>query len=748
MIAMMEYSGYGVEGIVSDAVTGDPIAAIVQVNNGIPTYSDATAGDYHKYVVAGTYSITVMANGYETQTIDNIAVTANNSTATDFQLQPADGQYVYKFSSSQIPDNNEADEGWTPAVLGAPDEQNYSLGKNGWVVLDMQTPVIDGPGFDFIVYEGDSSPEDYTCYAGETIDGPWISLGLGSGTSEFDLSNGSLAEAQFIKLMDDGDGSANANDAGFDLDAIEALEPVSGIYIAMYDYELDDSNGNNNGRIDPGETVDVIVTLKNNGDILAENTTGLISTTSQYITIDNNQASFGNLAQGQSEEGTYTFTADANTPEGEAVNVMMEVSANGGTYSITFNMSFTIGLIIEDWESGTFEQFDWETGGSNDWDLSTQQPYEGAYCVKSGTIGDEEVSWLSITFQVLASGEIGFYKKVSSEDTYDFLKFYIDGSVADQWSGEVSWSESTYPVSSGVHTFKWEYEKDYSVSNGDDCAWLDFISLPSGAMNALTAGFLSNTTEICEEGTVEFTDASSGNVISWEWEFEGGDPATSSDQNPTVAYFNAGTYDVVLTISDGSDSNTLTLEDYIAVMAAPATPEKPTGPDVVASTPNSTDQYVISVVPGADSYEWMLDPAEAGDITVSGEECVIDWTDYWVGEVSLSVRALNECGESDYSETLDIIVLQTGIDNKSNDVYSIHPNPSNGIFNISVGQIESGKVDVIVLDNLGKQVYTQNDASLSAGELLKIDLANFEKGVYFLVLKSETTTFNKKLILK
>ncbi len=120
-----------------------------------------------------------MANGYETQTIDNIVVTANNSSSNNFELQPEDGQYVYKLASSQIPDNNEADEGNTMAVFGEPDNINYSIGKNGWVVLDMQYPVIDGPGFDVIVYEGDSSPEGYTCYAGETIDGPWISLGIG-----------------------------------------------------------------------------------------------------------------------------------------------------------------------------------------------------------------------------------------------------------------------------------------------------------------------------------------------------------------------------------------------------------------------------------------------------------------------------------------------------------------------------------------------------------------------------------------
>lgn len=226
MIALIEYSGYGLEGVVTDATTGSPVSAAVFVNNYYPTYTDPTAGDYHKYVLPGTYSITVVANGYQSQTINNVVVTANNSTVTNFQLQPGSGQYVYKFSSSQIPNNNYADEGLTPAVIGPPDDINYSIGKSGWCVLDMQYPIPDGIGADFTVYEGDTSPEGYYCYVGQTIDGPWILLGTGNGTTQFDLSSSGLTQAQFIKILDDGDGTAVTANAGFDLDAIKATDIV------------------------------------------------------------------------------------------------------------------------------------------------------------------------------------------------------------------------------------------------------------------------------------------------------------------------------------------------------------------------------------------------------------------------------------------------------------------------------------------------------------------------------------------
>ncbi|MEZ5081884.1 MAG: T9SS type A sorting domain-containing protein [Bacteroidales bacterium] len=748
MLAMIEYAGYGLEGVISDANTGDPVQAIVMVNDYIPTFSDPTAGDFHKYVLPGTYSIKVMANGYQTQTIDNVVVSANSSTVTDFQLIAEPGHYVFKFASSQIPDNNDADEGWTPAVLGAPDNVNYSIGKSGWCVLDMQTPVIDGPGFDLIVYEGDSSPESFTCFAGETMDGPWLSLGQGTGTTEFDLSNGPITDAQFIKIVDDGDGTAIGNNAGFDLDAIEAYEPVSGIYIALDNYEIDDSNGNNNGRFDPGETVDIIVNIKNNGNLTANNINGLISTSSIYVTIDIGTANFGNLGQGQSAEGTFTITANASTPEGEPVFLNLLVEASGGSYTNAFILGFSVGLIVEDWETGGFGQFDWETGGNAEWAISSQSPYEGSYCVKSGIIDDDETVWLSITYNVLANGEIGFYKKVSSENGYDYLKFYIDGTMMDQWSGTVPWSESTYPVASGNHTFAWKYEKDQGVASGSDCAWLDYITLPSGALTSVYAGFTSDITEVCEDETVHFTDISSGNIISWNWTFEGGTPGTSTMQNPTVAYSNTGTFDVSLTVSDGTVSHTATIANYISASNGPGTPDQPTGPVWAISHPGNTSNYATNPVAGADEYDWIIEPEEAGELIETETSCTVDWTDEWEGIALIKVKSINECGESNYSEGISVSVITTRINQiEENDIH-VFPNPSTGNFVIDLGASYSRIEKVEILNNLGKIIFLQTDSVASEKGLINIQLEDLDPGVYFVRISGKEIYHSQKIILK
>ena len=79
--------------------------------------------------------------------------------------------------------------------------------------------------------------------------------------------------------------------------------------------------------------------------------------------------------------------------------------------------------------------------------------------------------------QSTAAGTISFWYAVSSETGYDYLKFSIDGVLQVQWSGSVAWTQASYAVSAGTHTFKWEYSKDVSVSVGSDTSWIDDIAI-------------------------------------------------------------------------------------------------------------------------------------------------------------------------------------------------------------------------------------------------------------------------------
>ena len=81
----------------------------------------------------------------------------------------------------------------------------------------------------------------------------------------------------------------------------------------------------------------------------------------------------------------------------------------------------------------------------------------------------------------------------------------------------------------------------------------------------ITANFTADHTTVCNGGSVNFSDLSSGMVTTWNWTFEGGNPATSSAQNPSVIYNTPGKYDVTLQVSNGTNNNTKTITDMITV---------------------------------------------------------------------------------------------------------------------------------------------------------------------------------------
>ncbi len=87
----------------------------------------------------------------------------------------------------------------------------------------------------------------------------------------------------------------------------------------------------------------------------------------------------------------------------------------------------------------------------------------------------------------------------------------------------------------------------------------------------LTAQFSANSTQVVMGSDVQFTDLSVGGPVSWMWEFEGGTPATSTDQNPLVTYEQPGTFDVKLKISDGTNSDSITKQNYVVVTEQPQT---------------------------------------------------------------------------------------------------------------------------------------------------------------------------------
>ncbi len=278
---------------------------------------------------------------------------------------------------------------------------------------------------------------------------------------------------------------------------------------------INDDGGNSNGLLDPGETVDLIISAINNGHSTCYDVTTSVSSSSGFLTINSSSFNLDVLEVGEEKEAVFSVTVNESMPVGLSVDVLFEIIS--GEYSAEKEYGLKVGQILEDFEAGDFSQFDWSFVGNADWTITQSNVFEGVYCAKSGSIGHGKTTSMMITRNSMADDSISFYKKVSSEPEYDFLRFYIDNSLIEQWSGEASWGRVSFPVSEGDHVFKWEYYKDTYVSNGSDCGWVDNISFPATFTFSVDAGPDST---ICHDGYYQ-CNATAENCNSFLWSTSG-----------------------------------------------------------------------------------------------------------------------------------------------------------------------------------------------------------------------------------
>ena len=220
----------------------------------------------------------------------------------------------------------------------------------------------------------------------------------------------------------------------------------------------------------------IIIPTFNNGHSDSPDGMGTLTSSSSFVTINNATYNFTSIAKGGLSNAVFNITVSSSAAIGSHIDFVYHVSA--GTYSAQRTYDKIVSAVVEDFETNDFSQYPWASAGGADWITTTENPFEGQYCSKSGSISDNQTSEMKVVMNVLSADTISFYKKVSSEATYDFLKFYIDGNKVGEWSGNTGWSRSGYPVTIGSHSFRWVYDKDQAASDGDDCAWVDFVVFP------------------------------------------------------------------------------------------------------------------------------------------------------------------------------------------------------------------------------------------------------------------------------
>ena len=120
-------------------------------------------------------------------------------------------------------------------------------------------------------------------------------------------------------------------------------------------------------------------------------------------------------------------------------------------------------------------------GGSLHFETSeypfTATVIDGRIAAVSGNAGvDSSFSSVTLTLDMLAGETLSFDYKCSTEYGGDIFTFSVNGQTELLRSGEWDWGSYTYTAAqNGSRTFVWKYQKDYGMSVGSDCCWLDEI---------------------------------------------------------------------------------------------------------------------------------------------------------------------------------------------------------------------------------------------------------------------------------
>ena len=392
-------------------------------------------------------------------------------------------------------------------------------------------------------------------------------------------------------------------------------------------YTVSDPAGNNNGKADPGETFQLLITIQNNGSATATNVSAQLSLNDPWVNLLSSSAQcFGNLEAGALQQRSYTLAADPQTPEGYIAYCAYLMAADLGLHT-TASFSLNIGQIpvaVIDLDgntnSGPLIQ-NALTANNVFGEYKTAMPadisgYHTLFVclgtnshkhVLTSAEGQQLANFLSNGGRLyMEGGDTWFADPKTAVHPMFKVNGVMDGSgdllletgqsgtfgdsLVFSYIGDNEFIDHLAPLSTAFSLFKnsnplyisavaYDQGTYRTIASGFEFGGLSNADFPStlneymrriieffGILyTPLTANFIGYPVNLCEGGTVSFSNFSTGGANTWHWAFPGGIPAESNDPAPDVSYSTPGNYDVTLIASNGLYSDTLIRPSYVAV---------------------------------------------------------------------------------------------------------------------------------------------------------------------------------------
>jgi hypothetical protein len=476
--------------------------------------------------------------------------------------------------------------------------------------------------------------------------------------------------------------------------------------LCMGSITIDDATGDNDGVFEPGETVAYTLPVRNLGHAASPAGLTRLVCHDSRLTIAEESVDISEINPDSENGVAYHITCAGDVQNGSLIPAGLALIADPMIFQTLVNI--TVGSISEDFE-GDINGLPWNlypAGSNSNWNLSATAPYDGQYCLQSGTVNNSQQSGISVDVTVVSPGNLTFAYKVSSENGYDYLKFYIDNVQQGIWSGEVPWTVATYPVTAGAHNFIWKFMRDYAGSAGSNCAWIDDVQFPfvGGEASPLIA-----------------TSASELNF---------GDVEVGSTATRTLVLFNMGSVELTGGIH--------TPDGYTILNPARLSTRK-------SVRENSRADYTFSLSPG-EYYEYTVQLAPTTEIDYTGA-ITIDSNDPLQSQLTVTVFGHPSSGQTD-----------NNVPGLVNAFRGAYPNPFNPETSLNYSLAHEGRANLAVYNVKGQLVRTLVNENKAAGQYTvkwngtDNNGRNVASGVYFGIFTTKADsgdryTSTKKMIL-
>ncbi len=407
-------------------------------------------------------------------------------------------------------------------------------------------------------------------------------------------------------------------------------------FVRITHMSFDDTQGNQNGQPDPGETVSLFLTLRNLG-LRVNNLQVTLSTTDSTINLMDATSYIGTLAQGDTATGDeIVFSSDPDRRPGMPVGFGVDISgvdSAGNPYVAHDTLVFPIGTpAYVTWYLETFENGldNWTIGGNSGWGLATtyyHSPTHSLSNAPNGDYGNNEDGY-ALWNQVLDLSDayyarLIFWHQYEIESGYDYGIVEVSTDDGSTWETLTSYSGNSNGMEAETLSLnnyagqllrlRFRFSSDASVTREgwylDDIAVQKDVPL-TGVHMSLVATTIADTLQGDGNG---ITDPGESVYFFFEVQNIGTDDATgvtgtllASDAYVTIL---DGTSNLGTVPGNGGTANNGT--DPMSFSLAPETPMGyPYTLYLVISSDAAVDTYEIqlSAARGGDYLIWDLDP--------------------------------------------------------------------------------------------------------------------------------------------